>query len=272
MKHERRGMTHATDGLLLAYVDGEIDGSARAELSEHLAICAACADELRELERLSAQAHGALAVLDAPAPVLRAQAKLAAARRTSASGVRSRLRLGAAGLARAAMLLLALAGVAAAAIPGSPVRRALETTFARVAQLFNGSPAAEPVIVTEAEPGVPLTETTSAAIMPADGRVRIMLHPATGAVDVEVRLVDAARARVETETAAPEVRLRSASGRIEVIGLTMGRVQIDIPRHVSSATVEVGGRVYVYKAGERLQLTGPAGDQSGVEVGFRIES
>jgi hypothetical protein len=112
----------------------------------------------------------------------------------------------------------------------------------------------------------------SAAIMPADGRVRVMLHPATGAVDVEVRLVDAPRARVQTETAAPAVRLRSASGRIEVIGLTTGRVRIDIPRQVPSATVEVGGRVYVYKAGERLQLTGPAGDEQGTVVGFRIES
>jgi predicted anti-sigma-YlaC factor YlaD len=272
MKHERHGMTHATDGLLLAYVDGEIDGSAEAELNEHLAICTACADELRELERLSAHAHGALAVLDAPVPVLRAQATLAAARRANARGAGSRRRLGGTALAKAAMLLLALAGVAAAAIPGSPVRRALETTIARVAQLFDAAPAAEPVVITEVETAVPLTETTSAAIMPADGRVRIVLHPSTGRVDVHVRLVDVSRASVETETTAPEVRLRSAAGRIEVIGLTTGRVRIDIPRQVPSANVEVGGRVYVYKAGERLQLTGPAGDEQGAAVGFRIES
>jgi hypothetical protein len=265
-------MTHATDGLLLAYVDGEIRGSAEAELSEHLAVCPACAGELRELERLSTQAHGVLSVLDTEAPVLRAQASLAAARRADARGARSPLRLGASGLAKAAMLLLALAGAAAAAIPGSPVRRALETTFERVAQFFNGSPAVEPVVTTEVDPGVPLTETMSAAIMPADGRVRVMLHPATGPVDVEVRLVDAPRARVQTETAAPAVRLRSASGRIEVIGLTTGRVRIDIPRQIRSATVEVGGRVYVYKTGEQLQLTGPAGDEQGTVVGFRIES
>jgi hypothetical protein len=263
-------MTHATDGLLLAYVDGEIDGSAEAELREHLAACAACAGELHAMERLSTRAHDALGLLDTPAPVLRAQASLAAERRVRTRGVR-RAWLGATGLAKAAMLLLALAGAAAAAIPESPVRRALESTFARVAQLFNGAVETEPVATVEAEPGVPVTETTTVAILPADGRVRVLLHAPTGAVDVQVRLVDASRAQVETATPAQDVRLRSAAGRIEVMGLTTGRVRIDIPRHVPSATIEVAGRVYVYKTGERLQLTGPAGVRQGEAVEFRID-
>jgi hypothetical protein len=45
-------------------------------------------------------------------------------------------RMGGWGLAKAAMLMLVLAGAGAAAIPD--VRRALETTFSRVVAMFGG--------------------------------------------------------------------------------------------------------------------------------------
>jgi hypothetical protein len=266
--HERKAMTHAHDGLLLAYADGEIDGPAAAELREHLAVCGRCAGELNELQQLSSRAHDALGLLHADAPMLRAQAALATEHGGSMRGWR-RARLGASGLARAAMLLLALAGAAAAAIPGSPVRRVLETTFARVAGLFTSEAEAPPAPATDVAPVVTL-ETTSVAIAPADGRVRIVLHAPAGAVDVQVRLVDGSRARLEALTPAPDVRLRSAAGRIEVLGLSAGVVRIEIPRRVASATVEVGGQVYAYKDGQVLRLSGPAGAASGAALEFRI--
>jgi hypothetical protein len=262
-------MTHANEGLLLAYADGEIDGSAAAELRDHLAACGRCAGELQELKQLSSAAHGALGLLSAEPPVLRAQAALAAERRRPSRGW-VRARTGASGFAKAAMLLLALGGAAAAAIPDSPVRRALETTFARVAQLFNGGEAA-PAAPAEVAPAAPALQMTSVAISPAEGRVRVVLHAPAGSVDVQVRLVDGGRARVEAVSAAEDVRLRSAAGRIEVLGLSTGRVRIDLPRRAARATVEVGGRVYVYKDGELLRLSGPAGEARGDSVEFRIE-
>jgi hypothetical protein len=270
-------MTHATDGTLLAYVDGEIDGSAAAELGDHLAACAECARELQTLRRLSATTHEALSLVSAPAPMLRAQAAIAAERarlerRSPASYIS---RLGARGLARAAMLLLALAGAAAAAVPGSPVRRALETTIARVSQLLNGeavAPAPLPVPA-PAPADVPVfSERASMAILPAGGRVRVLLHAPAGPVDVTVRLVSSQRAVVETNTPDADVRLRSAAGRVEVIGLGTGTVTIEVPAAVAGATIEVGGLVYVYKEGRALQLTGPAGNDRGDEVRFRIGS
>lgn len=259
-------MTHATEGLLLAYMDGEIDDSAAAEISDHLAACVACAGELDELRRLSSSAHAALGMLDATAPILRARVAISAAGR----GGRGR-RLswaGFSGFARAAMLLLALAGVAAAVVPGSPVRIALEATISRVATVLQNEPEPEPVPAPPLAAPVP-TESMGMAILPADGRVRVLLHAPAGAVEVHVRLVDGPRARVETTTAQPDVRLRSASGRIEVIGLTAGDVLIDIPRQVAQATVEVGGVLHVFKEGQRLQLAGPAGTDSGETVHFR---
>jgi anti-sigma factor RsiW len=273
MEFERKEMTHATDGMLLALVDGEIAGTAEAGLREHLAVCDQCAGELHEMQRLSTRTHEALSLLHAPPPMLRARAALAARQRDRGVG-RRMARMSAWGIAKAAMLLIALAGVAAAAIPDSPVRRALETTFTRVAQLFTDENAAAPAadIITEpGSPAVPALETTSMAIVPAEGRVRIILHAPAGAVDVEVRLVDAMRARVETATTTADVRLRSAAGRIEVSGMTDGRLLVEVPRRVPSATVEVAGSVHVYKEGERLRLTGPAGTTSGETVRFRID-
>jgi hypothetical protein len=274
-------MTHATEGLLVAYVDGEIDGAAAAELNGHLAACDQCARELQEMRRLSVRTHEALALLDAPVPLLRARAAVGVERsqpsrsealRNAAAGW-SLTRLGGRGLARAAMLLLALAGAAAAAVPGSPVRRALETTIARVTQLFNGesvAPAAP--VVPVAEPAAPVyTERSSMAILPAAGRVRIVLHAPSGPLDVTVRLVPAPRAVVETASDDAAVRMRSAAGRIEVMGLGAGEVSIDVPASVPNATVEIGGMVYVYKTGDVLQLSGPAGTDRAGEVRFRVE-
>lgn len=265
-------MTHATEGLLQAWVDGEVDERAAAELSGHLAVCTACEDALRDVRRMSERAREALGVLDADAvaPVLRARASLAAVR-----APRRGRRLswaGLSGLGRAAILVLALAGVAAAVVPGSPVRMVLETTLTRVVQIVRSDPVSEPAPPPAAPADGPvLSETMEMAILPANGRVRVVLHPPAGVVDVQVRLVDAAQARVEAATAQP-VRLRSAAGRIEVVGLTTGAVRIEIPRHVPQATVEIGGVLHVLKADGRLRLSGPAGTESGQDVHFRIGS
>jgi hypothetical protein len=283
-------MTHATDGLLQAFLDGEIDSPAQAELRDHLDQCAACAAEADALEDMSATVHDALGLLATEdAPMMRAQAALAAARRggaavqpatadtpavpAGATGRLSRMtRLGARSFARAAMLLLALAGAGAAAIPGSPVRRALETTFARVAQFFGASSAPvatdAPVVVPGDAPEVVIGSRMG--VLPADGRVRIVLHPPTGEVSITVRLVDGPRAQVETAMDGEGVRFRTGAGRIEVAGLAGGGVVVDIPRTAESATIEIDGLVHVYKRGELLQLSGPAGSGVGEQVRFRL--
>lgn len=261
-------MTHATEGLLQAYLDGEIDGTAEAELRDHLGRCTACAAELESLRRVGLHTHEALGLLVAPpAPMLRARAAVSAERRVTPRGAR---RLGASSLAKAAMLLLALAGAGAAAIPDSPVRRALESTIARVAELFR---AEETPVAVPAEPGVeapaPLA-MSGASVTPSNGRVRIVLHTPAEGTEVIVRLSDTGRADVETATAAAGVRFRTGAGRLEVTNLSAGTVTIDIPRAVQNATVEIDGSVYAYKRGSMLQLSGPAGEESGPQVSFRI--
>lgn len=260
-------MTHATDGLLQAYLDGEIDSQATAALSDHLAGCASCTAELNALRRVGVSAHEAIGLLTVTPPMLRARAALGSERRTASHRFAN---IGARGLAKAAMLLLALAGAGAAAIPGSPVRRVLESTIARVAQFLG----AEEQQVADRPFDVPAETAavmvTDAAVLPANGRVRVVLHTPAAGVDVTVRLVDAARAKVETAVEQPGVRYRTGAGRIEVAGLSAGAVTIDIPETVPSATIEIDGQVHTYKQGGVLHLSGPAGTDRGTEVRFRI--
>jgi anti-sigma factor RsiW len=267
-------MTHATEGLLQAYLDEEISSSAAAELRDHLAGCAACERELLTLRAADERVRASLALLAADEPpVLRARAAIAAHRRSPARPRRSLARFGTGSLAKAAMLLLALAGAGAAAIPGSPIRRALETTFARVAQLFNGAapPAPDTALPLEpaADPAIIDAVSSRMGVMPADGRVRVLLHAPAGPVHVHVRISDDPMAHVEAVTG-DAVRFRTGSGRIEVAGLTSGTVTIEIPRNAHGATVEVDGLVYVYKQGEILRSSGPGGRGQGDQVRFQL--
>lgn len=274
-------MTHATEGTLQAYLDGEMGSPAAAELTDHLGRCPACAAELRELESAGARFHDAVTLVAAEPPLLRAQAALAAARRQDVAVVRSDepvthwravSRLGAGSFAKAAMLLLALAGAGAAAIPGSPVRRALETTFARVAQFFAPAVpvALDPALDAPVVDAGTVVTGSRMGVLPAAGQVRVVLEaPAVGALDITVRLVDEPLAHVATAPG-DGVRFRTGPGRIEATELPAGAVLVEIPRAAVAAEVEVGGVVYAVKRGSELQLSGPAGTGRGEQVRFRI--
>jgi hypothetical protein len=268
-------MSHVGEGSLQAYLDGEIDGPAAAGVRDHVATCAFCAAELTALRQAGEAMHAALALLDAPAPMLRARAAIAAETRQEAGRAatpprrHSALRLGGWGLAKAAMLLLALAGASAAAIPD--VRRALESTLARVAELFGGGPddvavpAPPPPPVIE-QPAAAEREVRQAFVQPAAGRLRIVLAGAAGPIEVRVRLIDGSRADVQTATDG-QVRFVSSTGRLEVAGMREGVVTIGIPRTVAEAAVEIGS-ARVVKEGRDLVLTGPGLSQRGSEVRF----
>jgi anti-sigma factor RsiW len=262
-------MSHAAEGSLQAYLDGEVDGPAAAGLRAHLAACAECASELELLRVAGVRTHQALALLDsdAPVPMLRARAAIAVGERAR----RPRgavLRLGGWGIAKAAMLVLVLAGAGAAAIPD--VRRAFEATFARVAELFGASRTAEitpeaPLDVSRPEPAV--LEVRQAFVQPVAGRVRVLLPAQAPGVEVTVRLIDGNRASVETASTG-QVRFVSSTGRLEVFGVEGGSITIGVPRMIDNATVEVDGRVRVIKEGNQLVLSGPATAERGSELRF----
>jgi hypothetical protein len=256
-------MVHAAEGTLQAYLDGEIDSAAERVLSDHVAACDLCAAELETLRRANDVLRQSLALLDTPAPVLQAQAALARERRRR----RPVARLGAWGLAKAAMLLLVLAGAGAAAIPD--VRRALETTLSRVVAMFGGGPDRTAIEPLQPEPAGPAIVPSESRVAPVNGRVQIVLQAPGGAVEVIVRLVDQPQVFVETATSGSVAR-RSANGRLELSGVGAGIVTIEIPRAVREATIEVDGVVRVYKEGGSLRGSDAAA--RGSEVRFTVGS
>ena len=260
-------MVHAAEGTLQAYLDGEIDSAAEHAQREHVAVCDVCAGELKTLRDAGGFVQESLALMDAPAPMLRAQAAIARERR----GGRRMARIGAWGLAKAAMLMLVLAGAGAAAIPD--VRRALETTFSRVAAMFGAAQERTATVPAELETGerAPANLVPGESfVAPADGRVRIQLDaPASGSLEVLVQLIDGEQAHIVTATSAAGSR-RVGTGELELRDLGAGTITIGIPRGVGEATVVVDGAVRVYK--EDGSLRGSEGAARGSEVRFIVGS
>lgn len=259
-------MTHPDEGTLLADLDGELVGAEAKALREHLEGCRRCAERLERLQASRDDACRALAALDVPAPVDAAREELrgrVAARPRAGRGVARprRGRVGRGALARAAILVLLVAGVAADQLPGSPVRGWLGDVLDGVRSALVGGPEEAPVVRDAATGPV----ESGVRVAAAAGRVRIILTDLPPGSRIDVRLVDGSEAEVRGMGSG---RYRAAPGVIEVVG-PGSRVQVEIPRDVSAATVEVDGRVYLRKEGARLEVAGPATDSTEAELRFR---
>jgi hypothetical protein len=266
-------MNHAAEGLLLAYLDGEAAGEAAAGIEAHLASCSECRAELERLHSRSALVSGVLRHLDLPLGTTVEQAwwRVAAAapgRRASAAS-----RFAASALARAAAILLVCAG-ALAAIPGSPLRqlisRLLADDPAPAPQVEAPAAAPQPESPAVAEPGR-RAELPGVALVPPDGRVRILVWSAHPGARIRVNLTEGNRVSVEAGSDAEDVRFRTGSGRIEVMNLGTAEAVILIPRSLPIASLDVDGRQWLFKDGDQLRLNGPVVAQGKDVVVFRVD-
>lgn len=256
-------MTHATEGLLQAYLDGEVAEAARSRIVEHLAACEACAAEAEALRSINAHASAALGALDVPAPAAVARRRVqqrsaALPRRRAAERLRG-------SLSRAAGLVLLTVGAASAAIPGSPVRSWLSGAWDRVSSLFVGDQPAQVAETPIAPPAV--AEEAYAAVALADGAVRVLVAAPAGPATITVRLVDGARASFHSSDTRAE--FVSATGRLEISGLGGGDLTIALPRAARRATVELAGRTVATVEDGRLRALVPTVASSATELVIR---
>ncbi len=256
-------MKHLDEGTLQALADGELAGGERRAAEAHLAGCGACAAELAALRADHATLGAALARADVAPPTAAAQMSLRrrrAAAQWAAEGRRA--------LLRAAMLVVALGGVAFAAVPGSPLR----------GWIAGGKPPAParpevPALKprTAPAPGAP-APAAGVSILPDGGAVRVVLNGAARGLVVRTRLTSSELVEVSATGAAAGARFRTAPGRIEVLGAGAGEIRIALPRGADAAVVEVDGRVYVAKEGAELRVTPPgAPAATAPEAEFRVE-
>ncbi|HET7234767.1 MAG TPA: zf-HC2 domain-containing protein [Longimicrobium sp.] len=253
---------HLGEGTLQAMLDGELSPHQRAAAETHLGGCPACAAELRELRLVNERAAGLLARVDVPAPVAQAQMSMRARRMRS-----SRFGGWQQALLRAAILVLALAGVAAAAVPGSPVREWIATNV-----LPHQQPAAPPTLRPAPPPAprpAPAAELASSgvSIRLEKGVMRVVLSGASPQLEIVAKLVDGDRASVIARgPVAQKARFRTSPGKIEVLDAGSGALEVHLPRGAGRASVEVNGRTYVAKQGESLVLLPPATAGGGPSV------
>jgi len=265
-------MSHADNGTLMALLDGELPDREQSAIELHLRACQTCAEDLAELSSLADEFSSAVALVDAPAPVLRARVALQPASGSATSIGRSpRWRAVPRDLLKAAAIVLLLAGAASAAIPGSPVRQLVD----RAVRLIRGesAPVQVPATVAEPAPGVPAavrepSAPVDASIPVSEGRARISIHSPAAAARITVRLVDADRVTVRWDSEDEGVRFRTAPGSIDIYQVETALV-VEIPRTLDHATVEVDAIVYYLKDGSQASILGPGGEVSGDEVVFQ---
>ncbi len=272
-------MSHAGEGLLQAYIDGEVRSEAEAELIAHLDACGACAAELQAMRGASALFNSAMSVMTAAPAMVTAREQVLRIHRTKPAQVLPVSgagfgRFAAGGLARAAALTLLVTGAAAAIIPGSPLRRWL-TGSVGSADSANSTEVEAPVVT----PATPSTTARRAmvpgaelVIAPANGSVRVSVDATAGDGRVTVRFVDAARATVQTDSSAHAVTFRNAAGRVDVLNLGTSDAEITMPRSLRTATVVINGRTVLVKDGSQLRVTGPTVANTADLIVFRTGS
>lgn len=208
-------MTHIEDGTLRAYLDEELDPDRRRGTTSHLSSCHVCATRLEQVQSVGLLVGRSLALLDAPAPV---DASWVAVERRIARGSRGGRT---SHLARAAGFAVLLGGgVAAALLPGSPLRRA------EVAD----APVASPALASESP--------TPAGIRPPASleRVRFVVDAPAG-TEVIVELVPTASGIF----AHPGSSFSSAGEEIRAV-VSEGPIRVEMSTQIVDVQLEINGR------------------------------
>lgn len=248
-------MGHPDEGMIRALLDGEAAGQWK-ELRAHLDGCPQCA----AVARAQARAHGALVealpFLDVEPPIERARARVLrreAERRRPLVVLRRNL-------PKAASFVVLLTAGTAFALPGSPLREWLATTWKTMSGPGEGATGASPAVE-----GAPPTPGTVGATIPAtsDGLELSILGLREGA-SVRVLLVEGNRAGI---FAGEGTRFRSEARGLEA-AQPPGDVTMEVPTDAPLVTIVVNGEIFLRKTSQGLELPGPVRDRTSTEIRF----
>ncbi|MEQ9398041.1 MAG: hypothetical protein RJQ04_02625 [Longimicrobiales bacterium] len=269
-------MNHISEEGLLALRDG--DDLAAADAG-HLEGCVECQARYDDVEARARTVSAALEVLDeswdmdaARASVRSRVAAVTAARAADpASSVRPLAVPGGASstvwrapLARAAVIVLLLGGTASA-LPGSPVRDWLSTLLGGglVVEEIPGA-GVEGASAPSAAPAAADAQGTGIRLA-AEAPLRISILGLGPDQDVIVRWITVDEVAVLAPAGS---RFTSSDGRVEAV-VSGGPVTVELPRTMTPATLEVGGRIYLRRSADGLEVQGPTVDRSDDRIFFR---
>jgi hypothetical protein len=270
-----RASFHPPLDALRAFGDGEAPAAEARRTAAHLEGCTDCRARLAGLRTLRDEIRQATTLAPPPGAWERIAARRAAGEELilpvgdapGAAAPRRRLPL-----RRAAVLLLGVAGIASATVPGSPVRAWLRGLISagNDAPAAPASPAPAPPAAVPAADAPPVPERVAEAgigVAPADGEVRVVVSGAGPALRIRVRLGDGPVAQVRGRGAAAEASFASGRGRVTVTGARAGELEVVLPRAAGRATLTVDGTRFVVLEDGRMTVLVPA-DSSGAELVF----
>jgi hypothetical protein len=258
-------MTHLDEARLLTLRDGHPETDPAGEA--HVAECGPCQVVLERLRGRAASIAGALASLDASHDLEAARAQVlqrVGGRPSEATEVtplrRRRPRLWGAELGRAAGIILVTATAAAAALPGSPVRRWVQ-------DLVSSEPGPAEAV---SAPGTSLApsarETTGVRLPLSSGPLRVTLLDVGAGGEIHVRWVPGAEAAVFAPVGS---RFASGENRIQAT-VVPGPIRVELPDNLVPVSLEVNGRIYLSKTSQGLEILGPAAERQAEEIVFQV--
>lgn len=281
-----RAQIHPSLDDLRAFGDGETSPAAR-RAAAHLQGCPACRarlaalrarrDEIREATVLAPPPQAWERILERRAAgeelILPVAGAVALADPADAAAPRRAIPM-----RRAAVLLVGVAGIASATVPGSPLRGWLRDLVradsaapaAAVVPPADSTRSADAPAAPRADSApVPDADAPEAGIgvAPAAGEVRVAVLRAGPALRIRVRLGDVPLAQVRGRGAAADAAFASGRGRITVTGARAGELEVVLPRAARHASLTVDGTRFVVLEDGRLTVLVPA-DSSGAEIVF----
>lgn len=241
-------MTHLDDGILQAFLDDELPAGDRAEVAEHLLACEQCHASYEALTRANALFAQSVSVLDVEPP----------ATRPAGGTLGSRARQGTASLVKAAVMVLVVAAVASAAVPGSPVRAWIASVVEPRERPQSPSERPAP----PAETAAPTRAPAGISISGASGPAVLAVRRLEGSV-IRLETVPGTRAGISVLGAERDPAFRTGAGRVAVEDGVGGEILVRLPLAGAGARLEVDGVLYAETRGGDLTLHVPADTADG---------
>ena len=224
---------------------GELSSQAERSAREHVSGCPDCSRRLAEAEREETEVHAMLRVLDDPPPRIRPE-ELAASAGAEAADARAR---DLAWLRRAAVIALAV-GIAGAAyaIPGSPVRRWVQTIIERIGDRGTSDVAPGPHGSQNGVSGI--------AVAPGTSLLILFQSPQAGG-QILVSLIDGTE--VQVRAPAEAATFASSADQLRIDNRRAATFEIRIPHDAPRVEIQSGGRQVFLKEGSAVTTSGSVG-------------
>lgn len=260
-------MVHPRFEHLRAFADGRLATRQKRRTAAHLAACDRCRESVAWIREVRQTARDAVDVRVPVGAWERIAARVQAGETVLLpveGDTPAAPRPGFRGAAvRAAVLVLALAGAASAALPGSPVRTWLGEILSTPEAVE--SPAPTPGAASPSGESMDVAPEVALLVAPAEGTVAIVIEGPDPSLRIRVRSVEAGEVGVRARGEATSARFRSGPGRLTIVEAGAGEITLELPHSTRVVTLEVDGRRYLTKEGGRLRLSTPVADTIGSE-------